>query len=118
VAIEEVLALLCETRLATMSELLALEGPWSVDLLATMAGEAMRIQARNKKEVFVGQVAAISTFFGGGEFSRDYAATLDKAAAAIERVRASRMGEEPETELEAAADKLEEILSNLPGMKG
>jgi hypothetical protein len=103
-----------------MTELLDVEGPWNPDLLATMTTEALRIRERNKKETFVGTVAAVATFFGksGSELSRSYGAAVDAALEAIEGIRAARRGEEPKSALETAADKLEEILEKLPGLKG
>ncbi len=101
-----------------MTELLALEGPWSVDLLATMTGEAMKIRLLRKKETFVGMISAIGTFFGGGEAGKEYGRALDVALEGLEELKRIRRGEAPVSEAEKAAEKLEKLLTMLPGMKG
>jgi hypothetical protein len=85
-----------------------------------MATESQRIRARNKKDVFVGTVAAVATFFGkaGGEMSRNYGAMLDAALEMIDSMKIERAGGTPETASEKAADKLEKLIRSLPGMKG
>jgi hypothetical protein len=103
-----------------MTELLDVEGPWNPDLLAVMATEAQRIQAREKKDAFLGTVAAVATFFGkeGSEMSRSYGAMLDAALETIEAMKIERAGGTPATPAEKAAEKLEKLIHSLPGMKG
>lgn len=117
--LEDVFGLLCEGRLATMSELLDPTGPWSLDLMATMAPVAMIAITRRKKAFFrsiMCGIAALSS--GGGAAATDYAAELDAAEKRASDGQRERNGETLPTKEEEGAEALLTLLKSIPTKKG
>ena len=117
--IEDVFGLLCEARLATMSELLDPLGPWSLDMIATMAPVALLQVTARKKSFFRAVMCGIGALAqGGGEAATTYARELDETTKKALGDQGKWHGDEIPDPVEEGASTLEALLRTIPTKKG
>ena len=117
--LEDVFGLLCEGNLATMTELLDPAGPWSLDLIATMAPVAMIAVANRKKSFFRAIMCGIGALAkGGGDAATAYARELDATTKKAHETQIERHGGEVATPEEEGAEAFEALIRSLPTKKG
>jgi len=103
-----------------MTELLAWDGPWSLDLILSMDPVVNEIAVERERSWFNAAQAAIGSIFGKAEVGTNYLKSLDKTVEAVRNEqRALRGGAAPtkEDRRASAAQKLVDAVMKAKGIK-
>jgi hypothetical protein len=93
-----------------MSELLAWDGPWSMDLVNLMLPVAVEIETKREQAFYRAALAAIAAVFSKGDVGKKYSESLERVIALVRADQAAARGEAGMDHHSVAAQKLMDVV--------